>query len=91
MSEGIVLKKPRARIDLAACYTYIGERSPEAARRFRLAAEATFDALASAPGIGAPFEATAFLKLRIRSGATRRRGGSTAVLGRLARALRELL
>jgi toxin ParE1/3/4 len=35
---------------------YIGARNPDAARRFRLAAEATFAALACSPGIGAPYE-----------------------------------
>jgi toxin ParE1/3/4 len=42
---------------LAACYAYIGERNPDAARRFRLAAEATLAALARMPGIGEPFDA----------------------------------
>jgi toxin ParE1/3/4 len=56
MTDPVILKKPAARIDLAACYAYIGERNPNAARRFRLAAEATFAALARSPGIGAPFE-----------------------------------
>ncbi len=52
MSEPIVLKKPLVRIDLAGCYAYIWERSPDAAGRFRQAAEATFTALAKSPGIG---------------------------------------
>jgi toxin ParE1/3/4 len=56
MTDPVILKKPAARIDLAACYAYIGERNPDAARRFRLAAEATLAALARAPGIGAPYE-----------------------------------
>ncbi|GAC1320817.1 MAG: type II toxin-antitoxin system RelE/ParE family toxin [Isosphaeraceae bacterium] len=56
MTVGIVLKKPRARIDLAACYGYLGERSLDSARRFRLAAEATFSALAATPGVGEPYE-----------------------------------
>ncbi len=56
MSDPIVLKKPRARIDPAACYVYLGERNPDSARRFRLAAEATFALLARMPGTGAPFE-----------------------------------
>lgn len=56
MNEGIVLKRPVARFDLAACYAYIGERNPDAARRFRLAAEATFATLAASPGIGTPYE-----------------------------------
>jgi toxin ParE1/3/4 len=33
-------------------HAYIGERNPDAARRFRLAAEATFEALALSPRIG---------------------------------------
>jgi len=56
MSDAIALKKPQARIDLAGCYAYIGERNPDAARRFRQAAEATFKALARTPGIGAPYK-----------------------------------
>jgi toxin ParE1/3/4 len=56
MNGVTVLKTPLARIDLAACYAYIGERSPDAAHRFRQAAEATFEALARTPGIGAPYE-----------------------------------
>ena len=56
MNDPVILKKPAARIDLAGCYAYIGERNPDAARRFRLAAEATFAALACSPGIGAPYE-----------------------------------
>jgi len=35
---------------------YIGERNPDAAHRFRQAAEATFSALARMPGTGAPYE-----------------------------------
>jgi plasmid stabilization system protein ParE len=42
MNEVIVLKTPQARTDLIGCYAYIGERSPDAAQRFRLAAEARF-------------------------------------------------
>jgi toxin ParE1/3/4 len=53
MNDRIVLKRPAARTDLAASYAYIGERNPNAARRFRLAAEATFAALARMPGTGA--------------------------------------
>jgi len=56
MSDPTILKKPHARIDLAGCYAYIGERNSDAARRFRLAAEATFNALATMPGVGAPYE-----------------------------------
>jgi plasmid stabilization system protein ParE len=56
MTDPVILKKPAARIDLAGCYAYLGERNPEAARRFRLAAEATFLALARMPGTGAPYE-----------------------------------
>ena len=58
MRDAIVLKKPRARIDLAGCYAYIGERNLEAAHRFRQAAEATFAALAHTPGIGELYEVT---------------------------------
>ena len=56
MNDPVILKKPAARIDLTGCYAYIGARNPDAARRFRLAAEATFAALACSPGIGAPYE-----------------------------------
>jgi toxin ParE1/3/4 len=55
MSDAIVLKKPRVRFDLAGCYASIGQRNPDAARRFLLAAEATFEALARTPGIGTPY------------------------------------
>ena len=55
MAEPIILKRPAARIDLAAHYAYIGERSPDAAQRFRLNAEATFAALARSPRIGAVY------------------------------------
>jgi toxin ParE1/3/4 len=58
MTDPVILKKPAARIDLAACYAYIGERNPDSARRFRLAAESTVAALARTPGIGAPYEVT---------------------------------
>ncbi len=56
MSNPIVLKSPMARADLASCHAYIGERSLEAAVRFRLAVEATFAALARMPNTGALFE-----------------------------------
>lgn len=56
MSEPVVQLRPQARIDLAGCYAYIGERNSEAARRFLLAAEATLAALARLPGTGASFE-----------------------------------
>jgi toxin ParE1/3/4 len=56
MTEPIVLKKLYARIDLAACYAYIGERNLDAAYRFRRNAEATFTALARNPGMGEPYE-----------------------------------
>jgi toxin ParE1/3/4 len=55
MSEPIVLKRPIARIDLAVCYGYLGERNPAMAHRFRLNAEATFAALARNPGLGEPY------------------------------------
>jgi toxin ParE1/3/4 len=58
MSEPIILKTPLARTDLASCRAYIGERNLDAAHRFRLAAEATFAALASMPNAGAPYEVT---------------------------------
>jgi toxin ParE1/3/4 len=54
MTDPIVLKTPQARIDLAGCYAYIGERSPAAAHRFRQAAERTFGELARSPLIGEP-------------------------------------
>ena len=56
MNDPLILKRPAARIDLAACYTYIEERNPDAARRFRLAAEAPFAALARMPATGEPYE-----------------------------------
>jgi hypothetical protein len=40
MSDPIILKKPFICIDLAGCYADIAERSPDAAIRFRQAAEA---------------------------------------------------
>jgi toxin ParE1/3/4 len=55
MTEPIILKKPIARIDLAVCYGYIGERNPAMAHRFRQNAEATFAALARNPGLGEPY------------------------------------
>ena len=48
MNDPVILKRPVARIDLAACYAYISERNPVAARRFLVAAEASFTALARA-------------------------------------------
>lgn len=57
MSEPVVLKRPAARIDLAAHYAHIGERSLDAAERFRHQAEATFQALARSPGTGAAYSA----------------------------------
>ena len=54
MSEPLILKRALARIDLAASWAYIAERNPEAAHRFRLAAETTFAALARMPKTGAP-------------------------------------
>ena len=51
MSDPIILKRPAARIDLAACHAYIGERNPDAAHRFRKNAELTFAALARNPGL----------------------------------------
>jgi toxin ParE1/3/4 len=56
VNGAIVLKTPLARIDLAGCYAYIGERNLDAAHRFRNAAEATFAALALSPSIGEPYE-----------------------------------
>jgi toxin ParE1/3/4 len=56
MNEPIILKKPIARIDLAVCYGYIGERNPGMAHRFRLNAEATFAALARNPGLGESYQ-----------------------------------
>ena len=57
-NEPIVLKRPAARIDLAAHYAYIGERNLKAAHRFRINAEMTLSALARTPGMGAPYEAS---------------------------------
>ena len=48
MSNAVVLKRPIARIDLAGCYAHIWERSPDAANRFRQAAEATLQRFTSA-------------------------------------------
>ena len=56
MKAGVVRKRPLARLDLADCYAYIGERNPDAARRFRQAAESSFETLAKVPGLGAPYE-----------------------------------
>ena len=55
MSDPIILRKPLVRIDLAGCYAYVWERSPDAANRFRQAAETTIAALARTPGIGEPY------------------------------------
>lgn len=41
-----------ARLDLVGIVAYLAERSEGAARRFRVRAEATFERLARAPGIG---------------------------------------
>jgi toxin ParE1/3/4 len=41
MTDPVILKKPAARIDLAACYAYIGERNPDAARRSRVLSATT--------------------------------------------------
>ena len=49
MNDPVILKRPAAPVDLAAYYAYIGERSPDAARRFRTNAEATFADLARSP------------------------------------------
>jgi toxin ParE1/3/4 len=54
MSDPIVRRTLDARIDLAGCYAWIWEQSPDAAFRFRRQAEETFKALARDPGIGAP-------------------------------------
>jgi len=55
MTEPILLKRPIARLDLAACYASIGERKPDMAHRFRLDAETTLAALARNPGLGEPY------------------------------------
>ena len=52
----MILKRPAARVDLAAHYAYIGERNLKAAHRFRLNAETTLSALARTPGMGEPYE-----------------------------------
>ncbi len=56
MNAAIVLRRPLVRVDLAGCFAYVGDRNLDAARRFLLAAEATFQALARMPRIGAPYE-----------------------------------
>jgi toxin ParE1/3/4 len=56
MSDAIVLKRSIVRIDLAGCYAHIWEDSPDAANRFRHAAEATLTALAKTPGLGEPYQ-----------------------------------
>ena len=56
MIEPIILKRPAARIDLAAHYAFIGERNLTAAHRFRINAEATLNALARTPGMGMPYQ-----------------------------------
>jgi plasmid stabilization system protein ParE len=73
MNAPVILKRPAARIDMAACYAYIGERSPDAARRFRVAAESTLVGLARMPGIGARYEAE---NLASRAFVAPRSGGS---------------
>lgn len=56
MTEPIILKTPLARVDLVACWAYIGQRNRDAADRFLEAAEATFAALARMPMTGTPYE-----------------------------------
>ena len=54
-----VIRRPAARLDFITHYLYIAEHaSPEAARRFRQAVEATFAALARMPKIGSPGKVT---------------------------------
>lgn len=59
MSEPIVFERLSARVDLAARYAHIGERSLDAAERFRRHPEVTFKALARSPGAGAVCSADA--------------------------------
>lgn len=55
MTDPVVLQRPRARIDLAMHYAFLGERDPDAAERFLASAENTLRLLARNPGIGEPY------------------------------------
>lgn len=52
----IVQQRAQARRDLVEAIAYLAERSEQAARRFRVQAEATFGRLAASPGIGTRYE-----------------------------------
>ena len=56
MNDPLVVQRPAARVDLAVCYAYIGERNLGAAHRFRVNAETTFADLARSPGLGMLYE-----------------------------------
>lgn len=51
-----VQQRAQARRDLVEAIAYLAERSEQAARRFRVQAEATFGRLAALPGIGTCYE-----------------------------------
>jgi toxin ParE1/3/4 len=63
----IVIREAAARTDLRAIGLYIGQRSPQAARRFIRSAEQTIARLATHPGIGEPYspEDPAFEGIRL--------------------------
>jgi toxin ParE1/3/4 len=52
----VVHQTVEARRDLVEIVAYLAERSQAAGRRFRAAAEATFERLAKTPGIGTRYE-----------------------------------
>ena len=54
--SGIVRKLPAARRDLVEAFVFLGRESVSAARRFLQQAEATFDRLARASGMGTRYE-----------------------------------
>jgi plasmid stabilization system protein ParE len=66
-----VIRRPQAELDLFEQFVYIGVRNLNAALRFLASAEATFDFLASMPGVGrlvkqAPKELQPLRKWRVR-------------------------
>ena len=56
MTDPLILKTFKARLDLAGCFAFIGEKNLDRASRFLQAAETTFAALARAPGTAAPLD-----------------------------------
>ena len=55
MNGVTVLKSPLPASIWPGCYASISERHSDAAHWFRLAVEATFEALATTPGMGMPY------------------------------------